>query len=142
MTIPEINFFNEDIDFTLRDKRKSRSWIIQSIQDEDKIPGMINFVFCSDKYLHELNIKYLEKNTYTDIITFDMTDNEDVITGDVYISIERARDNARKYKQPYLQEIRRLMIHGVLHLIGYKDKEQNDKKLMTEKEDYYLPLHP
>ena len=142
MKMPEINFFNEDINFTLRDKKKSRSWIIQSIQQEDKIPWMINFVFCSDKYLQELNIKYLEKDTYTDIITFDMTDNEDVIMGDIYISTERAKENARKYGQPYLKEIRRLMIHGVLHLIGYKDKEQNDKKLMTEKEDYYLTLHP
>ena len=103
---------------------------------------MINFVFCSDKYLYELNIKYLEKDTYTDIITFDMTDNEDVIMGDIYISIERAKENARKYKQPCLKEIRRLMIHGVLHLIGYNDKDQNHKKLMTEKEDYYLSLHP
>ena len=142
MKTPEINFFNEDIDFILRDKKKSRSWIIQSIQQEDKVTGMINFVFCSDKYLHELNIKYLEKDTYTDIITFDMTDNEDVIMGDIYISIERAKENARKYRQPYLKEIRRLMIHGVLHLIGYSDKDRNHKKLMTEKEDYYLSLHP
>ena len=142
MEKPDINFFSEDVKYILSDKRKSRQWIIQSIESECKMPGVVNFIFCSDEFLHKLNVNYLGHDTYTDIITFDMSDIENVIAGEVFISIERARENARKFGHPALQEVRRLMVHGVLHLIGYLDKKQEDKKLMTSKEDYYLSVHP
>jgi rRNA maturation RNase YbeY len=142
MDIPTINFFNEEVKFILTGKRKTREWILRSVADEGKRTGAINIIFCSDEYLYKLNLDYLNHDTYTDIITFDMSDNEDVISGDIFISIDRARDNAGKLKFSLQQEVQRLIIHGVLHLTGYSDKGPEDKALMTSKEDYYLSLLP
>jgi rRNA maturation RNase YbeY len=138
----EINFFSEGLNYTFKSKRKNIAWIIEAIQSEGKRAGEINIIFCSDEYLYKLNIGYLNHDTYTDIITFNFSEDKGVISGDIYISLERARDNAKEFKQLLQTELRRLIIHGVLHLCGYKDKSQKDKALMTLKEDYYLSLRP
>jgi rRNA maturation RNase YbeY len=110
------------------------------IKEEGYREGAINFIFCSDKYLHDINVKYLKHNTLTDIVTFDMSENEDFISGDIYISIERARENAREFGVLLKNEVRRLIVHGILHLAGYGDKTPKEKTVMTQKEDYYLSL--
>lgn len=138
----DINFFTEGLEHTLKGKRSIRSWIQNAIISEGKLAGAINIIFCSDEYLYKLNIEYLQHDTYTDIISFNLSDDNEIISGDIYISLDRAKDNAKKFKQLLITELKRLIIHGVLHLCGYKDKTQKDKKLMTEKENYYLALLP
>jgi rRNA maturation RNase YbeY len=98
----------------------------------------LSFVFCSDAYLLEINKQYLNHDTFTDIVTFDSSEDEDVIAGDIFISVERIRENASKFSVSEKDELNRVIIHGVLHLCGYYDKKKEDKALMTEKEDYYL----
>lgn len=102
--------------------------------------GSINFIFCSDKYLLQLNQKYLNHNTYTDIITFDNSDSQHEISGDLYISVERVRENSKQFSGSFVIELQRVMIHGILHLLGYNDKSSKDKETMRNKEDYYLSL--
>lgn len=133
-------FFSEGVKFDLKEKRKVRHWIKQSIDLERNKLGMLNFIFTSDDILYELNHQYLGHSTLTDIITFDMSDNKNRIEGDVYISIDRAKENAKLYNEPFDREVRRLMIHGVLHLSGYKDKTKAEKAEMKAKEEYYLSL--
>ena len=137
-------FFSEGVDYTHKNKGKTRDWISKIIESERFTQKEINIIFCSDKYLLEINNKYLKNNTLTDIITFDFSEseNEHTIKGDIYISIERARDNALKFKVTFEEEIRRLIVHGILHLAGYKDKDLKDRHIMTLKEDYYLSLPP
>jgi rRNA maturation RNase YbeY len=89
-----------------------------------------------------MNVKYLDHDTYTDIITFDLSEETDTISGDIFISVDRARENAKAYKTTLTQELRRLIVHGILHLLGFKDKTDGEKALMRQKEDYYLSLHP
>lgn len=139
---PEVYFFNEQIDFQLKDKRKIRAWIIQTIENEERKSGVLNFIFTTDELLLRLNQDYLNHYTLTDIITFDLSEEEGMISGDVYISIERARENARAYKEPFNREVRRLIIHGVLHLLGYRDKTREEQALMRSREEYYLSLPP
>lgn len=135
-------FFNEGNSFTLREKKKIRRWIYASMDLEKKVPGSINFIFCSDDYLLEINKKYLQHDTFTDIITFDYSVSDGPISGDVFISIDRVKENAKQFQTPFVNELHRVMIHGVLHLAGYKDKTSEEKKLMRSKEDYYLSLQP
>jgi rRNA maturation RNase YbeY len=139
---PAIHFFSENIPFVLKGKAMVRAWIQDCIAREDKVAGIINFIFCDDKYLLPINQSYLHHDTLTDTITFDYSELENKIQGDVYISIERARDNARQFNVSPAREIQRLIIHGVLHLCGYDDKSPDGKRLMSEKEDYYLSLLP
>ena len=138
MSQPPIHFFSEDISFTLKEKNKVRNWIKNTIRSEGKKLRELNFIFCSDAYLLEINKQYLNHDTFTDIVTFDNSESPDLIIGDVFISIERIRENASKYKVAEKDELHRVIIHGTLHLIGYKDKTKPDKSLMTEKEDYHL----
>jgi probable rRNA maturation factor len=133
-----IQFFTEDIEFKLKTPRKVSSWIKATIESEGKELGGINFIFCSDEYLVQINIEYLDHNTYTDIITFDNSEEEGTIEGDIFISIDRIRENASSFNKTQTDELHRVIIHGVLHLIGYLDKKPADKKLMTAKEDEYL----
>ena len=112
-------------------------WLQRVIQREKKEAGEISFIFCSDDYLLEMNRKYLNHDYYTDVITFDYTE-EDMISGDIFISVDTVADNAKSYKVEFKDELYRVMVHGVLHLIGYKDKAEKDKILMTAKEDEYL----
>lgn len=135
-----IHFFSEDISFTLKEKNKVRNWIKNTIRSEGKKLRELNFIFCSDAYLLEINKQYLNHDTFTDIVTFDNSESPDLIIGDVFISIERIRENASKYKVAEKDELHRVIIHGTLHLIGYKDKTKSDKSLMTEKEDHHLAM--
>ena len=99
---------------------------------------LLNFIFCSDSYLLNINQKYLKHDTYTDIITFDNSDLKQEIVGDIFISLDRIRENAKELKVNEKDELHRVMIHGTLHLLGYPDKGKSAKALMTEKEDLYL----
>jgi probable rRNA maturation factor len=134
MALKDISFFSEDIDFVLKDKAKVRNWIGDTIKSE----GFKRIGFCSDEYLLDINKQYLNHDTYTDIVTFDSSEEEDVISGDIFISIERIRENATKFAVTERDELHRVIIHGVLHLCGYYDKNKEDKELMTSKENQYL----
>lgn len=135
-----IHFFNEDITFRLKNSLKIKGWIKQAILAEAHQLQELNFIFCSDDYLLGINKQYLEHDYYTDIITFDNSDKEQAIVGDIFISIDRISDNAAQLHIPFDRELHRVLIHGVLHLLGYKDKSSADKKRMTAKEDEYLSL--
>ncbi len=135
-----IHFFTEGIHFQLPHPRKTSSWIKNSIKKEKKRLFALGFIFSSDEYLLRLNIQYLHHKTLTDIITFDYSEGPKSINGEIYISIDRVRDNALKFKKPFDEELHRVIIHGVLHLIGYKDKLVREKIAMREKEEAYLSL--
>lgn len=140
-TYPTVWFFEEGIQYTLRGKEKIRKWIKNVIEEEGfSIVGETNFIFCSDEYLLKINKEYLNHDTYTDIITFDSSESDDEIAGDIFISIERVRENAKKFKCKIGDELHRVMVHGVLHLCGYDDLTVDDKREMTDKENYYLGL--
>ena len=138
--MPSINFFEEDVRFKLKDKTKVKTWIKAVIEAEGYKLQEVNYVFCSDEYLLGINRQYLDHDTYTDIITFDNSEKDKVITGDIFISIDRIRENAKKFNSGELNELHRVIIHGALHLLGYKDKTAENKKLMTSKEDQYLAI--
>ncbi len=133
-----INFFSEDISFNLKQKGLVRTWIKNTIVAEKHRLRLLNFIFCSDSYLLNINQQYLKHDTYTDIITFDNSDTEQEIAGDIFISLERIRENAKELDVNEKDELHRVMIHGTLHLLGYPDKGKSAKALMTEKEDLYL----
>ena len=135
------NFFSEDKTFNLKDKKNIRELIKKICLEENKKLGFINCVFCSDNYLIEVNNKYLQHDYFTDIITFDHSENKKNIEGDLYISVDRTKENAKKYKVDENSELIRVIIHGLLHLIGYKDKTKKEKALMSEKENKYLSLY-
>jgi rRNA maturation RNase YbeY len=137
----QINYFTEELDYRLRGKNKLREWISAAIDKEGLETGVINYIFCSDKYLLKINEDYLQHFDFTDVITFDYS-AEDIISGDIFISIDRIKENAQQFKQKFTDELHRVMIHGVLHLMSYKDKSPSDKSEMTAKEDYYLSLRP
>lgn len=134
----QIHFFSEDTDYRLKQKTVLRKWISETIKHEEHRVGELNFIFCSDEYLLSINQEYLNHDTFTDIITFDNSDTAKVISGDIFISIPRVKENASNLGVEEPEELRRVIIHGVLHLAGYFDKSKTDKALMTEKEDYYL----
>ena len=115
-----------------------RKWIEKAIRKEGFTLQEINYIYCSDAHLKKMNEQYLHHRTYTDIITFDLSEEKKVIAGEIYISIERVRENAALFKAPLAVELRRVMIHGVLHLCGYKDKSPADIKRMRAKEYSYL----
>lgn len=138
--MPAINFFEEDIRYKPKNKTALRQWIGETIKAEGFRLKELNYIFCSDDYLLQINRQYLDHDTYTDIITFDNSDTEKVITGDIFISAERIRENAAKFKVSEANELHRVIIHGALHLLGYKDKTPVTKQKMTQKEDFYLNL--
>jgi len=138
MPLSTINFFTEDISYTLKHKTAIRKWINDAITNNKLKVGEISFIFCSDEYLHKINVEYLNHDTYTDIITFDTSENDDTIAGDIFISIERIKENAIKFNTAIADEVHRVIIHGILHLCGYLDKTKKDKELMTAKENEYL----
>jgi len=135
-----IQFFSEEIKFKVPQPKKIKTWILSCIKDEGKSSGNINFIFCKDSYLHQINVAYLKHDTFTDIITFDNSEDNSIIEGDIYISIERIKENAEKFKVGFDDELHRVIIHGVLHLIGYSDKTSHLKQEMRKKEDAYLSL--
>ncbi|HEY9047339.1 MAG TPA: rRNA maturation RNase YbeY [Ohtaekwangia sp.] len=135
-----VRFFTEDTKFKLPHPVKTSRWIKNTILKEKKKPGNLNFIFCSDDYLREINIQYLNHKTYTDIVTFDSSEEKNLIEGDIFISIDRVKENSEKFSRPFDEEIHRVIIHGVLHLIGYTDKTAQKKTVMRRKEDSYLSL--
>jgi probable rRNA maturation factor len=136
--MPAIQFFEEDISYKLKNKTAVRKWITDTIIAEGYKLRELTYIFCSDEYLLQINRQYLDHDTYTDIITFDNSEEDKVIAGDIFISIERIKENAAKFNVTETQELHRVIIHGALHLLGYTDKTKETKKKMTLKEDHYL----
>ena len=134
-----ILFNSEEIDFSLPNEQSIIKWVESTINAEGKILGEISYIFCDDKYLHNINLEYLQHDTYTDIITFDYTEMN-IISSDIFISIDRIKENAKTFTNSFDNELHRVIIHGVLHLLGYKDKSAADAKMMRAKEDFYLTL--
>ena len=129
--------FNSTTEFILDNEQNISNWISNTITTENFKEGDINYIFCDDKYLLEINQKYLNHDTLTDIISFDYSVGK-ILHGDIFISIPRVVENASKYKVSLTQELLRVIIHGILHYCGYKDKEENDKDIMRSKEDFYI----
>lgn len=134
-----IRFHSVSTPFSLRKRKEVRLWVERCIAHYGKSVGELSFIFCSDDYLLELNRTHLNHDYYTDIISFDYTE-ETTISGDLYISIDRVRDNAKTLQQSPVDELHRVMIHGVLHLVGYGDKSADDATEMRAQEDYCLTL--
>lgn len=133
-----IRFFTEEVVFTLPASAATASWIEAIIQQEGCVLTQLNFIFCSDTYLHNKNVQYLKHDTLTDVLTFDYTDTAGTIEGDIYISIDRIRDNAATWQRPFVQELQTVMVHGVLHLLGYEDQTPAGKALMRQREAAYV----
>ncbi|WP_417871233.1 rRNA maturation RNase YbeY [Winogradskyella sp.] len=129
--------FNYETDFKLENETKISEWISKAINSENCKEGELNYIFCSDDYLHKINVDFLNHDTLTDIISFDYSVGKE-LHGDIYISVERVEDNAKDFDVSFEDELARVMIHGILHYCGYKDKSEEDAKLMRSKEDYYL----
>lgn len=134
-----IEFNANGVDLPPINFNKTKDWIIQVIKFEKKQLGDLEYVFCSDDYLHQINVKHLKHNTLTDIITFDYC-VDDIIHGEIFISTERVAENAKNFIKTFDNELKRVIIHGVLHLIGYNDKTAEESKQMRAKEDFYLTL--
>lgn len=135
-----IYFYQQESTYILKQKNILRNWINRTILTEGHQLQILNFIFCSDEYLLKINEQYLHHDTYTDIITFDNSEMPNNIAGDIFISIDRIRENAKFFKTTFSNELHRVIIHGTLHLLGYADKTAKAKKLMTVKEDEYLNL--
>ena len=135
------NFFSENKNFKISNKKEIRTLLKEICKKENKKISFINCVFCSDNRLLEINKKYLNNTSLTDVVTFDFTTNKKTIEGDVYISVDRVKENAKKYKQPFKTELLRIIIHGLLHLIGFSDKTKEKKNTMTLKENEYLSMY-
>jgi len=132
-----IHFHNEHIDFPDIDKKSVKNWIKKVIASHNSEIGELNYIFTSDENILAINNKYLEHNYYTDVITFDYTDDS-IISGDIFISLETVKTNSEKFKQDYSIELKRVIIHGVLHLIGFKDKTEPEANEMRMQEDNAL----
>jgi probable rRNA maturation factor len=126
--------FNYETDFEITNEQQYEEWLSGVIESEDKSEGEINYVFCDDEYLLQKNIEFLDHDTLTDIISFDYTMGN-LISGDIFISVERVKENAVEYGVPFEEELRRVMVHGILHYCGYKDKTEEDGKVMRDKEE-------
>lgn len=133
-----IVFFNEDIDFKFQHKNLLKKWLKKVAETEGFKMKNLNYIFCSDEYLHKINVEYLEHDTYTDIITFDNSEEESDIEGDIFVSIERIKDNSQKLKTAFEDEFKRVLVHGLLHLCGYDDHSDEDELMMRNKEDFYI----
>ena len=126
--------FNSETSFTLKNQNKLVKWIGDVVSSEGFQVGEINYIFCDDSYLNKINQEFLNHDTFTDIISFDYTLGKEV-GGDIFISIERVLENAEKFNEVFETELHRVMIHGILHFMGYKDKTKKEKTLMRTKED-------
>ncbi len=131
--------FNYETGFELENEAQYEDWITRVIESEDKTAGEVNYIFCDDEYLLQKNIEFLNHDTLTDIISFDYTMGN-LISGDIFISVERVRDNAQDYNVAFDEELKRVMAHGVLHYCGYKDKSEDDAALMRSKEEEKINL--
>lgn len=140
--MPSINFFFEDIPASDISESKINNWINQVIAAEGYKLAELNYIFCSDIYLHEINKNYLDHDYFTDIITFNNAESQTEIEADIFISWDRVSDNANTLKIPFMVELRRVIIHGILHLIGYNDHDEEEKQEMRKKEEACLSLFP
>ncbi len=134
-----IQFFSEDTDFILSQQPAVSDWVKSIISREEKTLRQINFILCGDEYLHKINVEYLNHDTLTDIITFPYSDPP-LIHSDIFISVERVEENARKFETSFSDELHRVIIHGVLHLCGYGDKTEEEKSIMRKKENEALAM--
>ena len=132
-----VHFCTEDITFSLKEKLKHKAWLNEGAKQEGKRILELTYVFCSDDYLLQINQEYLNHDTLTDIVTFDNSEDPKRIEGDIFISIDRVKENGEKLGTKET-ELKRVMVHGLLHLLGYKDKKKEDKATMTKKEDFYI----
>ena len=130
-------FHSEDVNYLLLKKRNIKAWLLAVAKEEGKEINSISCIFCSDDYLLRMNEHYLHANYFTDVITFDYC-KENIISGDIFISVDRVKENAKLFKQTYFSEMLRVILHGMLHLCGYKDKTKKEEKKMREMETYYL----
>lgn len=133
-----ILFFKEDVRFVFRGADDLRKWIQKAAKAEDHRVAEINYIFCSDRYLRKMNKQYLQHDYNTDIITFDNSPGPNIIGGDIFISIDRVKINAKTYGSTFTDELHRVMIHGILHLCGYRDKTEAEKAKMRGREEYWL----
>jgi len=131
--------FNYETDFELDNETQYEEWISRIIESEGFDEGEINYIFCDDEYLHKINVEYLDHDTLTDIISFDYTVGN-LIQGDIFVSIERVLENADDFKVSFVEELRRVLSHGVLHYCGYKDKSEADEVLMRTKEEEKMQM--
>lgn len=131
--------YNYETEYRLDSEEETSKWIIETISAEEHKLEEINYVFCDDEYLHKLNVEFLNHDTLTDIISFDYSVGK-IIQGDIFISVERVEDNAKDFGVAFDDELKRVIIHGILHYCGYKDKTDTDAKLMREKENHYLSV--
>ncbi|MEE1897265.1 rRNA maturation RNase YbeY [Flavobacterium rakeshii] len=131
--------FNYETDFELENETLYEEWVSKIIDSEDKTEGEINYIFCDDEYLLQKNIEFLNHDTLTDIISFDYTMGN-LISGDIFISVERVKDNAADFNTEFIEELKRVMAHGILHYCGYKDKTEEDSALMRDKENQKINL--
>ena len=129
--------FHSEVPFEMTDADATASWLSAVISKEDYNEGEVSIVFCDDEFLHKLNVEFLEHDTLTDVISFDYSMGKE-IHGEIFISIERVQENAKDFDQPFETELSRVMVHGVLHYCGYKDKSTSDAALMRTKEEFYL----
>ena len=134
-----IHYFFENTDFVFKGKARTNKWLRLAAESEIRRLGDINIIFCSDNYLLDINQKFLGHDYFTDIITFDYCE-DDRLNGDLFISVDSVRENAVEFGQEFDVELSRVMVHGILHLVGYDDHTKADQKVMRQKEDYYLSL--
>ena len=136
--LDKISFHMEEIDFELTNADSIASWLGLVFEKEEKKLNTLSIILCSDDYLHNLNVEYLQHDTLTDVITFPYSRSAEPIVGDIFISIDRIKENAEKFKITFRDELHRVMVHGVLHLAGYGDKTPEDATIIRAKEDFYL----
>ena len=134
-----VSYFNEDTKFDFKEKRLTNRWLKLVAESEIRRLGDISIIFCSDNYILDVNMKYLQHDFFTDIITFDYCEG-DTVSGDLFISVDSVRENAAFYGTEFKDELNRVIVHGILHLIGYDDHSEEDIKEMRAKENYYLSL--
>ena len=133
-----ILFFNEDINFKFQGKNNFKAWLKKVVDKEGFKIKDLNYIFCSDTYLHKINVEYLQHDTFTDIITFDISEDDSIIAGDIFISIDRVKENSKSLKTVFEEELRRVIVHGLLHLCGYGDHSAEEKVKMRHLEDKYI----
>ena len=134
-----VRYFSEDIDFTFKGRALNNRWFRMVAESEIRRIGDVNVIFCSDRYILDINMKYLQHDYFTDIITFDYCEG-DRLSGDLFISIDSVRENAVEYGASFEEELHRVLVHGILHLIGYDDHTEEQITQMRAKEDYYLAM--
>lgn len=137
-----VSYFNEDIRFPFKEKRLTSRWLKFVAESESRRLGDISVIFCSDPYILDVNLRYLKHDYYTDIITFDYCEGGNRLSGDLFISVDTVRENAAFYGVEFADELNRVIVHGLLHLIGYDDHTEEDRAVMRAKENYYLSQRP